>query len=101
MGGAKTFAPTPTAKGFGTQNVVNYTLTLSGEVVLSLCKIFMKFYQTVYLLFTSEFTCFLFVSFNMLMRYHLTRPVHDKPQVVYVVIKEHKHMQIFELFISV
>ena len=44
---------------------------------------------------------FLFVTINMLMRYHLTRPARDKPEVVYVVIKEHKHMQIFELFISV
>ena len=35
------------------------------------------------------------------MKYRLTRPARDKPEVVYVVIKEHKHMQIFELFRSV
>ena len=61
----------------------------------------MKFYQTVYLLLTSEFICFLFVIINMLMKYRLTRPARDKPEVVYVLIKEHKHMQIFELFSSV
>ena len=61
----------------------------------------MKFYQMVYLLLTSDFTCFLFVIINMLIKYRLTRLARDKPEVVYVVVKEHKHMQIFELFISV
>ena len=37
----------------------------------------------------------------MLIKYRLTRPARDKPEVVYAVIKEHKHMQIFELFSSV
>ena len=37
---------------------------------------------------------------NMLMSYRLPRPVRDKPEVAYVVIKEHKHMQVFKLFIS-
>ena len=37
----------------------------------------------------------------MLIRYRLTRPARDKPEVVYVVITEHKHVQIFELFSSV
>ena len=35
------------------------------------------------------------------MRYRLTRPARDRPEVVYVIIKERQHMQIFELFISV
>ena len=35
------------------------------------------------------------------MKYRLTRPARDTPEVFYVVIKEHKHMQLFELFISV
>ena len=55
----------------------------------------------VYLLLTSEFTCFLFVIINMLMRYRQTRPARDKLEVAYVVIKEHKHMQVFELFMSI
>ena len=39
--------------------------------------------------------------YQYVIRYRLTRPARDKPEVVYVVIKEHKHMQIFELFSSV